>query len=100
MTIIKKEHRFDFTDVLIWLGMLIIALWAIGKATGLIHSPVWSDMIPVFGALVTIAGISLKIGRILQKLDTVIDDVGDIKIELKQVDKRVTVLENGSKRVN
>jgi hypothetical protein len=33
--------------------------------------PVWIDMIPVFSAIVTVAGISMKIGRILQKLDNV-----------------------------
>ena len=54
----------------------------------------WYDLIPVFGIVVTIAGISLKAGMILQKLDHVIDDVKDIKRELKELDKRVTILEN------
>ena len=35
----------------------------------------WYDLIPVFGIVVTIAGISLKAGMIIQKLDNVIDDV-------------------------
>jgi hypothetical protein len=55
--------------------------------------PVWIDMIPVFAAVVTIASIGLKIGRLLQKMDNIIEDVKQIKIELKDHDKRLTVLE-------
>lgn len=50
-------------------------------------------MIPVFSAIITVAGISIKTGRILQKLDNVIEDVKNIKAELKQHGERVTVLE-------
>jgi len=35
----------------------------------------WYDLIPVFGVVVTIAGLSFKAGQILQKLNHVIDDV-------------------------
>jgi len=43
--------------------------------------PVWIDMIPVFSAIVTVAGISMKIGRILQKLDNVSKDVENSNID-------------------
>ena len=62
--------------------------------------PEWVTAIPVIGAIVTIVGISIQVGKILQKLDYVItevrelkQDVKEIKIELKDHDKRVTVLE-------
>ncbi len=51
------------------------------------------DVLPVISAIVTIAGLSLKAGRILQKLDYLIDDVKNIKTDLKELDKRVVVLE-------
>jgi len=58
------------------------------------------DLVPVISAIIGIIGISFKAGRILQKLDYVIDEVHglkqevkEIKIELKYMDKRVTVLE-------
>jgi hypothetical protein len=99
-----REHAYDAADVLIWLGIVAVALWALGKAMGWISSPVWVDMIPIFGGVATVAGISIKVGRVLQKLDVVIDDVDrklDVVIddvdriedEVKQVDKRVTMLE-------
>ncbi len=43
--------------------------------------------------MVTIAGISLKAGRILQKLDSVINDVKEIRNELKDYNRRITALE-------
>jgi len=62
--------------------------------------PEWVTTIPVMGAIVTIVGISIQVGKILQKLDYVIhevhelkQDVKEIKIELKDHDKRLTVLE-------
>ncbi len=43
------------------------------------------DLIPVFGVVVTIAGISLKAGMILQKLDHVVEDVAELKRDMKEV---------------
>ena len=36
MATIEKAYKFDYTDVLIWLGIAIIVLWMIGKIVGLI----------------------------------------------------------------
>lgn len=88
-----RQHTCDAADVLIWLGIAAVTLWALGKAMGWISSPVWVDMIPIFGGVATVAGISIKVGRVLQKLDVVIDDVDRIEGEVKGVDKRVTMLE-------
>jgi hypothetical protein len=58
-----------------------------------INSMTWYDLIPVFGVVVTIAGISFKAGQILQKQDNNTEDIKEIKTELKDLVKRVTVLE-------
>jgi len=62
--------------------------------------PEWVTTIPVMIAIVTIVGISIQVGKILQKLDYVIHEVHElkqdskeIKIELKDHDKRLAVLE-------
>ena len=88
-----KECAYDVADALIWIGIVAVALWALGKAMGWISSPVWVDMIPIFGGIATVSGISIKVGRVLQKLDVVINDVDRIEDEVKGVDKRVTALE-------
>ena len=36
MTTVEKTHKFDMADVLIWLGIVIIVLWIIGKIIGFI----------------------------------------------------------------
>lgn len=54
---------------------------------------IWLDVLPAVSAVVTVAGISFKAGQILQKLDRVIEDVKEIRIELKDHDRRLTVLE-------
>ncbi|MCX9011706.1 MAG: hypothetical protein OIN66_11370 [Candidatus Methanoperedens sp.] len=45
----------------------------------------WLDAIPVISAILAIMGLSLKAGRILQKLDQVIEDVTELKQDLKDV---------------
>jgi HAMP domain-containing protein len=66
------------------------------------------DLVPVISAIIGIIGISFKAGKILQKLDYVIDEVDELKqevkemrIELKDLDRRVIFLETkiaGSKK--
>jgi predicted nucleic acid-binding Zn-ribbon protein len=67
----------------------------------------WYDLIPVFGVVVTIAGLSYNAGQIVQKQDHIIEDVKELQndmrevktdirrndAELKDLDKRVTVVE-------
>ncbi len=45
----------------------------------------WLDVLPVISAIGAIAGLSLKAGRILQKLDYVIEDVHQLKIDVREV---------------
>jgi hypothetical protein len=51
-----------------------------------INSMTWYDLIPVFGAVITIAGISFKAGQILQKLDHNTEDIKEMEIGLKDLD--------------
>ncbi len=60
----------------------------------------WLDYLPVISAIVVIAGLGLKAGRILEKLDNVVKEANkteaelkEVKAELKEQDKRLTVLE-------
>jgi len=57
------------------------------------------DMIPIFGVVVSIVSIGLKMGKLLQKLDHVIEDVTELKQEVKGLNNRVTILENTTVRV-
>jgi len=94
MTTIEKHRGFDYTDVLFWLGILMLTAWIIGKLTGLIHSPVWIEQFPFIAALITILSIGLKAGRILQKLDNVIDAVEKLNNNVKEHDKDIMELKH------
>ncbi len=89
----KHSHRWGSADVLTWIGILTIVLWALGKSFGFISSPVWVEMIPVYGAATALAGISIGIGRTLQKLDRVISDVDQINHPVTDHGKRLHVIE-------
>ncbi len=88
-----KERTYDVADVLIWLGIAAVTVWALDKAIGWISSPIWVDMLPIFGGVATVAGIIIKVGGVLQKPDVVISDVEGMEGEIKAIDKRLTVLE-------
>lgn len=79
MAAIEKHRNFDYTDILFWLGIAMLIAWITGKSVGLIHSPVWIEQFPFIAALITILSIGLKAGRILQKLDYVIEAVDKLR---------------------
>jgi len=61
----------------------------------------WITLISYTGAVISLVSLGIKIGRILQKLDHVIEEVEklkhdnkEIKTELKDLDKRVIILES------
>lgn len=90
----KKQYRYDYTDILFWIGILMLTAWIIGKLTGLIHSPVWIEQFPFIASLITILSIGLKAGRILQKLDYVIDAVEKLNNNEKMQDKNILELKH------
>ncbi len=93
MATIEKHHTFDYTDVLFWLGILVLTVWIIGKISGLIQSPVWVEMLPFIAALATMLGIGMKAGRMLQTLDHVVGSVDKLDKRMVSLEGRVTVLE-------
>jgi hypothetical protein len=80
--------------LLILAGILILIAWALGKSLGLIHSPVWVEMIPVFAIAVTLTGVGIAIGKLLQKMDRVLADIHDIKYKTDHLTERVVKLES------
>lgn len=55
--------------------------------------PDWITLVSYAGAIVSLMSVGIKIGRILQKLDYVIAEVDKLKQDVKDHDKRLTVLE-------
>ncbi|MFH1199725.1 MAG: hypothetical protein V1708_01525 [Candidatus Micrarchaeota archaeon] len=59
----------------VYLGAVAILLWALLKSFGIIHSPVWVDMIPFFGGGVSILALAYRADRFIQKIEQKIDEM-------------------------
>lgn len=61
--------RVEWWDALAILGTVLILAWAFLKAIGVIHSPVWVEVIPYFGIGATFAGFIYKLGKIMEGIE-------------------------------
>ena len=83
-----------------WICIVILLVWLFLKDIGVIHTPLIIEAIPyltVFGALLAIVR---EAGKYAHKLDRVVGDIREMKVDLKEmnikltdVDKRVAILE-------
>jgi len=62
-------------------------------------TPTWIDMIPVYGSIVTVASIGIKIGQLLQKLDSNTKAVEKLENRMSSIENRVTILESTTVRI-
>jgi len=92
------KFKISLWAVLFWGGLIVLVLWALGKATGIINTPLWIDMIPYFSVATALAGGGIKAGKVLQKIDTVCQDVKEVKYDVKEIQKKAMCL-NKSKCV-
>lgn len=83
--------KLGFWDILIIVGTALILAWAILKALGFIHSPVWVDMLPYFGAGSAIIGGTYKLGKIMEGIE---DTKNNVEKILK-IEEKFNKIENG-----
>lgn len=102
----KIQINIDWS-VVFWLGTITVFLWLIARAVGLIHTPLILEILPYVGGFAALLGGIREAGKFTHKIETVISDVKDIKLELNGIkldikeirqdihslDKRVAVLE-------
>lgn len=83
----NKRGQSTFWDYLAWAVLIGIAVWVLLKVLGIINTPLYVQYAPVGGAIY-LAGWAMK------KLDTASDDVKDIKQEVKNIDKDVSLIKS------
>lgn len=108
--IVIRMKKINITidwSVVFWISTIIVFLWLLAKAVGLIKTPWFIEAIPYIGGFLALAAVVKEIGKYAQKMDHALVDIGEIKGELKDVkgtiitintniahlDKRVAVLE-------
>lgn len=85
-----RKRGLDFWDILLIITALLIFGWALLKAVGILHSPVWVEMVPYFGMGVGILGGVYKLGKIKQGIDETKINVNKILA----IEQRFNKLEN------
>ncbi len=93
--IMNKERNFldAAMNIGIVLGALLILVWALLKAMGIIHSPAWVEMLPYFGGGISVLGGAYKLGKIKKGIE---DTEGKVDRILK-IEERFNILENEHK---
>lgn len=72
MILISMKKKWNIWDILAWIVLFLILIWLILKVSGVISTPVLLEYAPYFGAV-------YLAGRAMHKLDSVADDVSDLK---------------------
>lgn len=85
----KKEER-DYWSIVIVSGALVILIWALLKAFGVINSPAWVEMLPYFGAGASIIGASYKLGKIKKGIEETEKKVDKVLV----IEERFNKIEN------
>ena len=70
-------------DWIYWISIVVVLLWMVLKATGVINSPVWQELLPFAGGVVAVIAYFQKVGRSLQKIEHMDSDLREFKAEIK-----------------
>lgn len=70
------------TDIILYLALIILVSWIVGKSLGLIQSPVWVEMIPYAAALV-------GAGVFIQKVTRIGTDLKEVSVKVNNIDSKV-----------
>ncbi len=96
----KVQINIDW-PVVFWVSIIILFLWLLAKAFGLINTPWIVEAIPYTVGLIAIFAIVKEAGKFINKLEMVILDIKDIKADIRgmrndihSIDKRVTIVES------
>jgi len=81
-----KINKEKILDLVAWLSLASIFLWALAKSFGFINTPNLVEMLPFFGAV-------FVAGRMFQKMEYLGYDMKQVKKRLYQVNTRVVRLE-------
>jgi uncharacterized membrane protein YhdT len=77
------KRKRTFWDTLSWIVLGLIALWLILKTVGVINTPLWLELAPLYGFL-------FVAGKAMRTLETVSDDVSFLKKDVRRVEKELT----------
>ncbi len=74
-------------DWIFWISIGVVVVWMIFKAIGVIHSPIWQDLLPYAGVLAAIVVYFQKTGIYLEKINHIEIDLHSFKSEMGEFRK-------------
>ena len=103
-----KRYKFNIWDVIIWISLIVLVLYIIGKLTGIINTPEWINLIPVItmvffaGAfyqkvLAFIEKTSIRTNYLKNSLDKTNEKITGISLILSTHDKKLLLFERKRK---
>jgi len=81
----------NFWDFLAWIAFAIMVLYGLGKVTGVLNSPLPIDVAALFSGAYFLGRYAQKISHMSKEIDNSAKDIGDIKDDLRQLDKKCPV---------
>ena len=84
--------KLDVWDYILWLSVILFLGWAFLKSIGIINTPNWVLMIPYFAAGLALLGFVFKAGKISQSIETMGEDIKDLKTKTGEIDTSLNIL--------
>ncbi len=86
---VSDKIKYLFWEALFWVAIGTLFLWALGKSFGIINSPNWVEMLPYFSIGTAISAASIKIGRILEKIENIDKRLTNLTLTVIEIGKDV-----------
>ena len=69
-----KQEMIGWT--VFYISMAVVIVWVVLKLAGVIHSPVYQEIIPLIAFVVAIFSLGFNFGKPLARLETKVDNIG------------------------
>ena len=83
-----------------WISVTIVFLWLLAKALGFIQTPLLIESIPYVGSFVALLASAKKVGEYAQKIDRSLNDITEIKVEVRGVKEDIQGLRKDIHRLD
>lgn len=97
-----NKRGLDSSSFFIIIGAILILLWALLKAFNIINTPMLIEMIPYFGAGVSIIGVSYKLGKIkrgIEETENKVDKLIKIEDRFNKLESEHVLAMNGKLKI-
>ena len=78
-----KGYRFDTGLIIVFISVFVMLVWVIMKLFRVIQTPLIFELMPIIVGLLAVYGFGVTVGRLLQELKHIKNDLDELKSETK-----------------